>query len=68
MDDVYDSNFEIPNVSVAFIDGHSASELVKKDISRFLNKNPKMVLVFDDYGQEDESIRKQFKKKQCGNR
>ena len=56
--DVYDSNFEIPDVSVAFIDAGHSTELVKKDISRFLNKNPKMVLVFDDYGQEDESIKK----------
>ena len=56
--DVYDSNFEIPDVSVAFIDAGHSTELVKKDISRFLNKNPNMVLVFDDYGQEDESIKK----------
>ena len=56
--DVYDSNFEIPDVSVAFIDAGHSTELVKKDISRFLNKNPNMVLVFDDYGQKDESIKK----------
>ena len=56
--DVYDSNFQIPDVSVAFIDAGHSSELVKKDISRFLNKNPNMVLVFDDYGQKDESIKK----------
>jgi len=56
--DVYDSNFEIPDVSVAFIDAGHSTELVKRDISRFLNKNPKMVLVFDDYGQDDESIKK----------
>ena len=56
--DVYDSNFEIPDVSVAFIHAGHSTELVKKDISRFLNKNPNMVLVFDDYGQEDESIKK----------
>ena len=45
--DVYDSNFEIPDVSVAFIDAGHSTELVKKDISRFLNKNPNMVLVFE---------------------
>ena len=56
--DVYDSNFEIPDVSVAFIDAGHSTELVKKDISRFLNKNPNLVLVFDDYGQKDESIKK----------
>tara|TARA_R100000773_G_C4221306_1_gene120421 strand:- start:2994 stop:4334 length:1341 start_codon:yes stop_codon:yes gene_type:complete len=56
--DVYDSNFEIPDVNVAFIDAGHSTELVKKDISRFLNKNPNMVLVFDDYGQKDESIKK----------
>ena len=56
--DVYDSNFQIPDVSVAFIDAGHSTELVKKDISRFLNKNPNMVLVFDDYGQKDESIKK----------
>ena len=56
--DVYDSNFEIPEVSVAFIDAGHSTDLVKKDIVRFLNKNPKMVLVFDDYGQKDESIKK----------
>ena len=56
--DVDDSNFEIPDVSVAFIDAGHSTELVKKDISRFLNKNPNMVLVFDDYGQKDESIKK----------
>jgi len=56
--DVYDSNFEIPDVSVAFIDAGHSTELVKKDISRFLNKNPNMVLVFDDYGQKDKSIKK----------
>ena len=56
--DVYDSNFVIPDVSVAFIDAGHSTELVKKDISRFLNKNPNMVLVFDDYGQKDESIKK----------
>ena len=55
--DVYDLNFEIPDVSVAFVDAGHSTELVKKDITRFLNKNPNMVLVFDDYGQKDRSIR-----------
>jgi hypothetical protein len=56
--DVYGSDFQIPDVSVAFIDAGHSTELVKKDIARFLNKNPNMVLVFDDYGQRDDSIRR----------
>ncbi len=56
--DVYSNDFKIPNVDVAFVDAGHSADLVKMDITRLLNKNPKMVLVFDDYGQEDGEIKK----------
>lgn len=55
--DVYD-NFEIPDVDVVFVDAGHSTELVKYDIKRFLEKNKNMILIFDDYGQRDESIKK----------
>ena len=56
-EDVYDKNFIIPDVDVAFIDAGHSTELVKLDINRFLQSNKDMILVFDDYGQKDESIK-----------
>ena len=56
--DVY-KNFEIPNgIDVVFVDAGHSTDLVKYDIKRFLEKNPKMILIFDDYGQADQSIKK----------
>ena len=55
--DVYD-NFEIQDVDVVFVDAGHSTELVKYDIKRFLEKNKNMILIFDDYGQRDESIKK----------
>ena len=57
-EDVYSKDFQIPNAQVAFIDAGHSTDLVKIDIQRFLQKNPNMILIFDDYGQEDESIKK----------
>ena len=55
--DVYE-NFEIPDgIDVAFIDAGHSTDLVKFDIKRFLKKNPKMILIFDDYGQADGSVK-----------
>ena len=38
MSHLYCSDFQIPVVRVAFIDAGHSTELVKKDIARFLNK------------------------------
>lgn len=55
--DVYRKDFTIPNVDVAFIDAGHSTELVLHDINRFLSSNENMILVFDDYGQKDKSIK-----------
>ena len=56
--DVY-KNFDIPNeIDVVFVDAGHSTDLVEYDIKRFLEKNPKMILIFDDYGQVDQSIKK----------
>ena len=60
--DVYSQDFVIPNADVAFIDAGHSTELVAHDINRFLNSNKNMTLVFDDYGQRDESIKTAVKK------
>ncbi len=57
--DVYDSNFTIPDdIDIAFVDAGHATDLVEYDIKRLLEKNKNMILIFDDYGQADESIKK----------
>jgi|TARA_R110000803_G_scaffold139900_3_gene206535 hypothetical protein len=57
--DVYDSNFTIPDdIDIAFVDAGHATNLVEYDIKRLLEKNKNMILIFDDYGQADESIKK----------
>ena len=56
--DIYSSDFEIPTgIDVAFIDAGHTTELVEFDIKRLLDNNKDMVLIFDDYGQPDESIK-----------
>ena len=55
--DVYSSDFEIPHADVAFVDAGHTTELVQFDIKRLLESNENMILIFDDYGQSDESIK-----------
>jgi len=56
--DVYGSDFKIPNnIDVAFVDAGHSTDLVLHDIERLLENNPKMILIFDDYGQSDGSIK-----------
>ena len=56
--DVYSSDFKIPNdIDVAFVDAGHSTDLVLHDIKRLLENNSKMILIFDDYGQKDESIK-----------
>ena len=56
--DVYSGDFKIPNgVDVAFIDAGHTTELVEFDIKRLIDKNKNMILIFDDYGQSDNSIK-----------
>ena len=43
---------------MVFVDAGHSTDSVKYDIKRFLEKNPKMILIFDDYGQADQSIKK----------
>jgi len=57
-EDVYGNDFNIPDVDVVFVDAGHSTELVKYDIKRFLEKNKNMILIFDDYGQSDETIKK----------
>ena len=56
-EDVYGNDFNLPDVDVVFVDAGHSTELVKYDIKRFLEKNKKMILIFDDYGQSDCSIK-----------
>ncbi len=56
--DVYDSSFKIPdNIDIVFIDAGHSTDLVEHDIRRFLKYNPNIIMVFDDYGQHDNSIK-----------
>ena len=56
--DVYSSDFKIPNdIDVAFVDAGHSTDLVLHDIKRLLENNSKMILIFDDYGQADGSIK-----------
>jgi hypothetical protein len=56
--DVYGDDFEIPNgIDVAFVDAGHSTDLVEYDIKRLLEKNKNMILIFDDYGQSDCSIK-----------
>tara|TARA_R110000824_G_scaffold311526_2_gene498631 strand:- start:817 stop:2166 length:1350 start_codon:yes stop_codon:yes gene_type:complete len=56
--DIYTSDFKIPyGIDVAFVDAGHSTELVSHDIKRLLESNPKMILIFDDYGQADGSIK-----------
>ena len=60
--DVYSSDFKIPdNIDVAFVDAGHSTDLIKFDIKRLLEKNKKMILIFDDYGQVDGVISKVIK-------
>ena len=55
--DVYSSDFQIPDgIDIAFVDAGHSSDLIKFDIKRLLEKNEKMILIFDDYGQSDRVI------------
>ena len=57
--DVYNSNFRIPdNIDIAFVDATHEYDGIRSDIKRLLEKNKNMILVFDDYGQADEVIKK----------
>ena len=57
--DVYHPNFKIPdNIDVAFVDATHEYNGIQADIKRLLEKNKNMILVFDDYGQSDEVIKK----------
>lgn len=61
--DVYSSDFTIPNnIDVAFVDAGHSTDLVSYDIRRLLENNSKMILIFDDYGQEDGSIKNAIRK------
>ena len=56
--DVYDSSFKIPdNIDIVFIDAGHSTDLVEHDIRRFLKYNPNIIMAFDDYGQQDNSIK-----------
>jgi hypothetical protein len=56
--DVYSSDFQIlDDIDITFVDAGHSTELVKYDIKRFLEKNKNMILIFDDYGQSDCSIK-----------
>lgn len=55
---VYSSDFKIPDdIDVTFVDAGHSTDLVYHDIKRLLEKNKDMILIFDDYGQMDASIK-----------
>jgi len=55
---VYSSDFKIPDdIDVTFVDAGHSTDLVYHDIKRLLEKNKDMILIFDDYGQVDASIK-----------
>ena len=56
--DVYSSDFQIPDdIDITFVDAGHSTDLIKFDIKRLLEKNKNMILIFDDYGQQDGVIK-----------
>ena len=56
--DVYSSDFQIPDdIDITFVDAGHSTDFIKFDIKRLLEKNKNMILIFDDYGQQDGVVR-----------
>jgi len=56
--DVYSSNFQIPeDIDITFVDAGHSTDFIKFDIKRLLEKNKNMILIFDDYGQQDGVVK-----------
>ena len=56
--DVYSSDFQIPeDIDITFVDAGHSTDFIKFDIKRLLEKNKNMILIFDDYGQQDGVVK-----------
>jgi len=61
--DVYDKNFQIPNVDIVHVDaGHTFQE-VAYDIDRLTERLDNPIFIFDDYGHEGRTVRDAINKK-----
>lgn len=65
--DVYSSDFTLPDlpVKVAFLDAGHTTERALYDIRRVVNKYGKILLIFDDFGQQDEVLKKAINQAQA---